>query len=618
MEKILSALWILIISPVLSSCYITAIRHCGNCGHTTVPYPLSTGIDCGDQLYKIRYTAGNLRFDALNGASYSVTSINPLTQRIIIEPASLISDSCMSIDFHSQGLQLNHSLPFNITSVNTILFLNCKKAALHLKPPMECRESSICHNYIKEKAVACMKEPFCCTFKTGGLQNGYESFVNLDVKKVAAKQWPVLGIEIQLALPQEPICKTQQDCKDILYSKCLADRMKLGQNRCFCDAGLKWEPFNGLCQNVNIVKCHHGKACKRKKKKTALFAGAAFAGGTVLIMILSGIVLYKQYHNSRIAQKNLNRERKEMLNAKHSGKSARIFTGKKIVFKGVFDDGTITAIKQAKLGSIKGTDQVLNEVRIRCQINHRSLVRLLGCCVELKQPIMIYEYISNGTLFEHLLRHHSGKWTPLTWHRRHRIVHQTAEAFFRQFLHHLQHFRLHKTIQFNNPPIYHRDIKSSNILLNKKMNAKVSDFGLSRLVEATEKNDTHIFTSAQGTLGHLDPEYYWNFQLTDKSDVYSFGVVFTSKKAIDFNREGEDVNLVVYIKKAVEEDRFVETIDPLLKESAGKLELETMKALGSLASACLDKKRQNRPSTKEVADDIECTISIASEKASKS
>lgn len=342
-----------------------------------------------------------------------------------------------------------------------------------------------------------------------------------------------------------------------------------------------------------------------------------------------GILFYKQHQRSRRAQKNLVKERKEKLNAKNSGKSARIFTGKEItkatnnfskdnligsggfgeVFKGILHDGTITAIKRAKLGNTKGTDQVINEVRILCQVNHRSLVRLFGCCVDLEQPIMIYEHIPNGTLFEHLHCQHSGKWTPLTWQRRLRIAHQTAEGLA----------YLHSAAV---PPIYHRDVKSSNILLDERLNAKVSDFGLSRLVETTENNDSHIFTCAQGTLGYLDPEYYRNFQLTDKSDVYSFGVVLlevlTSKKAIDFNREEENVNLVVYMKKIMDEDKLIDALDPMLKEGASKLELETMKALGSLSAACLDEKRQNRPSMKEVADEIEYIISITAGKVSKS
>lgn len=349
----------------------------------------------------------------------------------------------------------------------------------------------------------------------------------------------------------------------------------------------------------------------------------------MLIGAIIGSIVYKRRDQNvaRSAHFSLTKFREDMLNANNSaGKSAKIFTGKEItratnnfskdnvlgsggfgeVFKGVLDDGTITAVKRAKPGNTKGMDQIFNEVRILCQVNHRSLVKLMGCCLELEQPLLIYEYIRNGTLFEHL---HAGnfntsKRVSLTWPMRLIIAHQTAEGLA----------YLHDSVV---PRIYHRDIKSSNILLDDKLNAKVADFGLSRLA-MTESS--HITTCAQGTLGYLDPEYYLNFQLTDKSDVYSFGVVLlellTSKKAIDFNRQEEDVNLVVYVKNILREERLMDAIDPRIKEGAGIVELETMKALGSLASACLDERRQNRPSMKEVADEIEYIISIVTNQVS--
>lgn len=342
----------------------------------------------------------------------------------------------------------------------------------------------------------------------------------------------------------------------------------------------------------------------------------------ILILVPVGILVCRHRQNlKREAQGSLIKKREDMLNANNSGKMAKIFSGKEIkratnnfskdnfigsggfseVFKGILDDGTVTAVKRAKLGNTKGTDQVLNEVRILCQVNHRCLARLLGCCVELEQPIMIYEYIPNGTLFDHLHGHHSRKWPALTWRRRLSIALQTAEGLA----------YLHSSAV---PPIYHRDVKSSNILLDEKLDAKVSDFGLSRLAVVSEANASHITTCAQGTLGYLDPEYYRNFQLTDKSDVYSFGVVLlellTSKKAIDFNREEEDVNLVLYIKKIMKEEKLMDVIDPVLKDGASKVDMESVKALGLLAAACLDERRQNRPSMKEAAEEIEYIISI--------
>jgi serine/threonine protein kinase len=227
-------------------------------------------------------------------------------------------------------------------------------------------------------------------------------------------------------------------------------------------------------------------------------------------------------------------------------------------------------------------------------------VRLLGCCVELEQPLLVYEYIPNGTLLDYL---QGSNRALLSWNHRLRIAHATAEGL--AYLH------------FSAvPPIYHRDVKSSNILLDEKLHGKVSDFGLSRLAHT---DLSHISTCAQGTVGYLDPEYYRNYQLTDKSDVYSFGVVLlellTSQKAIDFNRPPDDVNLAVYMQRLVGEERIMDAVDPMLKEAANTLELETMKALGFLAVGCLEERRQNRPSMKEVAEEIEYIISITNAKA---
>lgn len=215
---------------------------------------------------------------------------------------------------------------------------------------------------------------------------------------------------------------------------------------------------------------------------------------------------------------------------------------------------------------------------------------------------MVYEFIPNGTLYEHLHGFVHKGYSRLSWSHRLSIAYHTAQAL--AYL----HFSA-------SPPIYHRDVKSSNILLDEKLHAKVSDFGLSRLAET---DMSHISTCAQGTLGYLDPEYYRNYQLTDKSDVYSFGVVLlellTSQRAIDFNREADDVNLAVYIKRLVDEERMLDGVDPLLKQGASTLEIDTMKALGFLAVGCLEERRQNRPSMKEVAEEIEYIISIAEAK----
>ncbi|KAM1069464.1 hypothetical protein ACFX13_001404 [Malus domestica] len=598
---------------------VLSLPRCPDCGTTTVPYPLSTSPTCGDQSYKIRCSAGSLLFDTLNN-SYPIESVSPASQRLVLRPSAFLPNTCIATDIVHEGLQLNNSLPFNVTSSNTILYLNCTDTLL--RSPLNCTASSLCHTYINGTgSVGSCKESLCCTFRAGGSSTSYNirvrnsgcsaytSFVNLD-PGLPVDRWPEPGVELQWTSPREPECGTQPDCEG--KSTCRSDPAVAGVRRCFCDSGFTWDPVQGLCVDDSIGS----------KDRTGLIAGLTCGIGATLIAATIAFLLYKRHRRIKEAQARLTKEREDILNA-NGGRAAKVFTGNEIkratnsfskdrllgaggygeVYQGTLVDGTVVAVKIAKIGNTKGIDQVLNEVRILCQVNHKSLVHLLGCCVELEQPILVYEYIENGTLLEHLQARKPGGWKHLSWMQRLQIALDTAEGL--AYLH------------FSAvPPIYHRDVKSSNILLDEKLNAKVSDFGLSRLAHT---DLSHISTCAQGTLGYLDPEYYRNYQLTDKSDVYSFGVVLlellTSQKAIDFNREADDVNLAVYAQRMMLEERLMDVVDPLLKEGANALELDTMKALGLLALGCLEERRQNRPSMKEVTEEIEYIASIATAKA---
>lgn len=245
-----------------------AIRRCGNCGLNPVPYPLSTGPDCGDLKYKIRCTAGTLWLDAVGGSSYMVKSIDPKIQRIVIRPASIARSACVSTDFHSGGIHLNETLPFKLTTRNTVFLYNCTDAVLklHAHARMDCSRSSACHGYIVDRAEnggSCKRVGLCCSFRTGGLQSeytvrvhvgecgAYQSFVNMDMAVAPpGKRWPEPGVEVEWVPPEEPVCKAAVDCKELLNSKCLADATSVGQFRCFCNAGFKWDPMNGLCQRI--------------------------------------------------------------------------------------------------------------------------------------------------------------------------------------------------------------------------------------------------------------------------------------------------------------------------------------------------------------------------------
>ncbi|KAJ9540176.1 hypothetical protein OSB04_026682 [Centaurea solstitialis] len=596
---------------VLSACAV-AIR-CPNCGKIPVPYPLSTGPTCGHQSYKIRCDAGVLKFDTLNN-SYTVKSISPENRLLVLGHSQFLPNTCVMADFATNGIQLNNSLPFTISGNNTVLYYNCSATTPFLA--LECQPTNICHTYqnASPQMSTCRRRvPYCCSYKPGGSTNlyfirlatdrcsAYTSFVNLNMS-LPISRWPDPAVELTWAPPPEPPCVTQADCDST--STCKADQD--GAKTCLCKHNLRWNAVVGQC--VPDIK-------KIRSKRITIVATTVCSVGITIVSAVFATTIFVRRRRVKAVRQRLSREREEIVGAGSGNRSSKIFTSKEIkratnnfsptgllgaggfgeVYKGVLDDGTTVAVKCAKLGNTKSIDQVLNEVRILCQVNHKNLVHLLGCCVELEQPFLVYEYVPNGSLYDHL---HDCSKRPLTWSQRLIIAHDIADGL--AYL----HFSA-------SPPIYHRDVKSSNILLDDKMKAKVADFGLSRLARS---DATHVTTGAQGTLGYLDPDYYWNYQLTDKADVYSFGVllleILTSQKAIDFNRPTNDVNLVAYVKRMVNEERLVDVIDPMLKKNASSLEVDAMKAFGFLAMSCLEERRENRPSMEDVSKEIEYIMGI--------
>jgi len=259
------------------------------------------------------------------------------------------------------------------------------------------------------------------------------------------------------------------------------------------------------------------------------------------------------------------------------------------VFKGVLPDNRIVAVKKSRIIDANQIEQFINEVVILSQINHRNVVKLLGCCLETEVPSLVYEFVSHGTLFEYI-HYTKDKINNPTWETRLRIAAETAESLS----------YLHSSASI---PIIHRDVKSTNILLDDNYTAKVSDFGASKLVPLDQ---TEIATVVQGTLGYLDPEYMQTHQLTEKSDVYSFGVVLaellTGDKPLDFNRPEETISLAMHFLSCLKQDKLFEAIQVGILNDDNKGEI---KEVAILAAKCLRLRGEERPSMKEVAMELD-------------
>ncbi|KAI5072980.1 hypothetical protein GOP47_0013086 [Adiantum capillus-veneris] len=250
------------------------------------------------------------------------------------------------------------------------------------------------------------------------------------------------------------------------------------------------------------------------------------------------------------------------------------------VYKAELRDGTVVAIKKLLQFSHQGDREFVAEMETLGKIKHRNLVPLLGYCKVGEERLLVYEYMHGGSLEEVLHGSTQGR-ERLNWETRKQIAKGAARGL--AFLH-------HNCI----PHIIHRDMKSSNVLLDKDLTARVSDFGMARLISAL---DTHLSVSTlAGTPGYVPPEYYQSFRCTTKGDIYSFGVVLlelvTGKRPTDKDEFGDN-NLVGWVKLHVASNSSLKVLDPSLR-CAGT-EYEMVQYL-KIACDCLDDIPSQRPS----------------------
>lgn len=264
-----------------------------------------------------------------------------------------------------------------------------------------------------------------------------------------------------------------------------------------------------------------------------------------------------------------------------------------LVYRGVLNDGRKVAIKFMDQAGKQGEEEFKVEVELLSRLHSPYLLALFGYCSDSNHKLLVYEFMANGGLQEHLYPVNDSNVTPvkLDWETRLRIALEAAKGL--EYLH-----------EHVSPPVIHRDFKSSNILLDKKFHAKVSDFGLAKL--GPDRAGGHVSTRVLGTQGYVAPEYALTGHLTTKSDVYSYGVVLlellTGRVPVDMKRPpGEGVLVSWALPLLTDREKVVKIMDPSLE---GQYSMKEVVQVAAIAAMCVQPEADYRPLMADVVQSL--------------